>query len=164
MNKSRGGAENRPKKPGKPPQYLPIYRVLLARDGRTPSTTAAASPKAAARVFRKLIGDVPHEEMWVLLVDALSRITGAVRVSMGGASGTAFTPADVLRPAIAHAARGIILGHNHPSGDPTPSPTDIAMTAHLKRACDIVDVHLLEHIVVTRTGAFRVVPDRVAQP
>jgi DNA repair protein RadC len=67
--------------------------------------------------------------------------------------GCALTPRDVLGPALRDAASAIVVIHNHPSGDPEPSPEDIAMTRAVAAACDVVGVPLLDHVVVAKGGA-----------
>jgi DNA repair protein RadC len=67
--------------------------------------------------------------------------------------GCALRPADVLRPAVEDAASGIVLVHNHPSGDPTPSLADVQMTRALAAACQILGLRLLDHVIVARSGA-----------
>jgi DNA repair protein RadC len=82
-----------------------------------------------------------------------SRLLGATRIAQGGLHGCALTPRDVLRPALRDGGSAIVVIHNHPSGDPTPSPDDIKMTAALAVACDVVGIELLDHVVVARGGA-----------
>jgi DNA repair protein RadC len=62
-------------------------------------------------------------------------------------------PADVLRPALEDAASGIVLVHNHPSGDPTPSRADVEMTRALLEACELLGLYFLDHVIVARSGA-----------
>lgn len=134
---------------------IPRYKVQLVRDGSLRAPVSQACPELAARVLREAIGDIPHEELWALLVDARSRIVGAARVGMGGFAGCAVTPADVLRAVIAHAAPGFILGHNHPSGDTSPSLDDVQFTRSIQRAAEAVGVRLLDHIIVTAGSEWR---------
>ena len=99
------------------------------------------------------LGHLEHEEVWLLCVDGRNALKSARRVAQGGAHGCALTPRDVLTPALREAASAIVLVHNHPSGDPTPSPEDARMTRALAEACDVVGVPLLDHVVVARTGS-----------
>ncbi len=92
----------------------------------------------------------PFGESVILLgVDGKNRLIGVVEVSRGGAHGTALSPGDVLRPALVMGASAILLSHNHPSGDPTPSHEDRQMTRALRQACEIVGVYLLDHLTWT---------------
>lgn len=129
---------------------IPRYRVSLVRDGRG---VRVSRPDDAARVLRQLCcerGD--RETIAALYVDSQNRIVGSEIVAIGGQSGAHTDPPCVLRGAILAGARGIILGHNHPSGDPTPSEHDRAMTSALERACDAVGIPLLDHLIVTAEG------------
>jgi DNA repair protein RadC len=69
------------------------------------------------------------------------------------------TARDVLAPAVKNAAAAILLVHNHPSGDPQPSPDDIEMTKHVSKCAELIGIPLLDHIVVARSGARSVLSD-----
>jgi DNA repair protein RadC len=94
-----------------------------------------------------------HEQVWLLCLDGRNGLLSATRIAQGGVHGCALTPRDVLCPAIRDGASGIVLVHNHPSGDPTPSAEDARMTAAVALACEVVGVELLDHVVVARGGA-----------
>lgn len=94
-----------------------------------------------------------HEELWLLSLDARNCLKRADRVAQGGLHGCAVTPRDVLRPAVRNGASAVVVVHNHPSGDPTPSHDDLVMTRHLAEACDVVGIPLLDHVVVARGGS-----------
>jgi DNA repair protein RadC len=102
---------------------------------------------------RPRLAALDHEEVWLLGLDGKNGLRGAQRVAQGGAHGCALLPRDVLRPAVRDGASAIILLHNHPSGDPTPSLDDVRMTRALASACEIVGINLLDHVVVAREGA-----------
>jgi len=93
-----------------------------------------------------------HEEVWLLSLDAKNHLLARHRIAMGGLHGCALTPKDVLRPAIRDCASAIVLVHNHPSGDPTPSPSDLQMTHVVAAAAQVVGLQLLDHIVVSGNG------------
>lgn len=116
-------------------------RLLL---GSFESVAAWAQPRLAG---------LDHEEVWLLCLDGKNGLRSARRIGMGGLHGCALRPADVLRPALEDAASGIVLVHNHPSGDPTPSASDVALTRTLVEACQVVGLYLLDHVVVARSGA-----------
>jgi DNA repair protein RadC len=94
-----------------------------------------------------------HEEVWLLTLDARNAVKSARRIARGGAHGCALSTRDVLAPALRDNAHAIILIHNHPSGDPRPSPEDLAMTIAIRSACEVVGVPLLDHVVVARGGS-----------
>ncbi|HEX4475522.1 MAG TPA: DNA repair protein RadC [Polyangiaceae bacterium] len=94
-----------------------------------------------------------HEEVWLLSLDGRNGLRSVRRIAQGGLHGCALMPRDVLRPAVREGASAIILLHNHPSGDPSPSPDDLRMTVALRAACEIVGIALLDHVIVARDGA-----------
>lgn len=88
------------------------------------------------------------EEFLVITLDTQHRPIRIVRVTRGTLNASLVHPREVFRAAIADCAASVILAHNHPSGDPTPSQEDIATTSRLKQAGDIVGIRVLDHIVV----------------
>lgn len=106
--------------------------------------TAWAVPRLSA---------LEHEELWLLCLDAANSLKAQFQVAKGGASGCSLMPVDILRPAVRYGASALILVHNHPSGNPDPSADDLNMTRSLARACRLVGITLLDHVVVARGGA-----------
>lgn len=95
-----------------------------------------------------------HEEIHVLLLDRSKRIMHLERISSGG---TAMAVGDIkmiMKPAIEHLADGIILAHNHPSDTPRPSSMDNQLTTHVKQACKVMDIEMVDHIIVCRGGRY----------
>jgi DNA repair protein RadC len=93
------------------------------------------------------------EEVWLLTLNGTNRLQGEHRIARGGLHGCALTPRDVLRPALRDGASAIVLVHNHPSGDPEPSPEDVLMTRALRAAAGLVGLPLLDHVIVASRGA-----------
>lgn len=92
------------------------------------------------------------EEVFVLLAfDVKMKLIGAFEVSRGSLSSALVHPREVLKRAMLVNASKIIVAHNHPSGDPTPSKEDEALTKRLKDACEIMEIKLLDHVVVGET-------------
>jgi len=102
---------------------------------------------------RPRLAVLEHEEVWLLALDARNSLKSARRIAQGGAHGCALTTRDILAPALRDAANAIVLVHNHPSGDPTPSAEDVSMTRAVAAACEIVGVPLADHVVIARNGA-----------
>jgi DNA repair protein RadC len=80
------------------------------------------------------------------------QVVGTHQISVGTLDRSLVHPREVFRPAIRDAAKSILLVHNHPSGDPTPSEDDLVLTKRLEEAGSILGIHLLDHIVVARGG------------
>lgn len=89
-----------------------------------------------------------HEECWVLYLNAGNKLLGRERVSQGGSSATIFDIKSIVRRAVDRSAAGIIIVHNHPSGNPLPSRDDIDETSALRHAATLLDIKLLDHIIV----------------
>ncbi len=92
--------------------------------------------------------DLPHEEFWVLLLNRASRVIKKKRVSEGGVSGTVADPRIIFKMALEELASGIVVAHNHPSGNLTPSQSDINLTKKLKEAGKLLDIQLFDHVIV----------------
>jgi DNA repair protein RadC len=96
-----------------------------------------------------------HEKQEIflcLLLDTRNRVQREVEVSRGGLNAAMVNPREVLGHAIAEKAAGIILVHNHPSGNPAPSADDVNMTRRLKEACQLTGVRLLDHVIIAEEG------------
>lgn len=133
-------------------------RVLAAlelgrRAERADQHDSGGCPLTAAGVFdwaRPRLGGLEHEEIWVLCVDARTRLRSTWQVGRGGLHGCAVLPRDVLIPVVRDGAAAFVLVHNHPSGDPTPSREDVLFTQALSQAGGTLSIPLLDHVVVTR--------------
>jgi DNA repair protein RadC len=96
-----------------------------------------------------VIGDDPREHFVALYLDTRNRPIAVHRVHIGTANGAPAHPRDILGPALQLAATAVVVAHNHPSGDPTPSPEDRAVSLRLAEAGRLLGVPLLDHVVVT---------------
>ena len=109
--------------------------------------------RTSAEVFRHCgmrLGALRKEEFHIILLDGKNRPMREVRVSEGSLTASLVHPREVFLPAIEDAAAAIILVHNHPSGDPTPSPEDRAITKRLREAGELLGIHVLDHVVIGR--------------
>lgn len=93
-----------------------------------------------------------HEELWILALDSRGGLRAARCVAKGGLHGVGARVPDVLRAAIGVGASAFVLVHNHPGGDATPSPEDLRFTRIVADAARVVDVPLVDHVVVARSG------------
>lgn len=100
------------------------------------------------RHFRAQLGGLRQERFHVVLLDGKGRVMRDLRVSEGTLTASLVHPREVFRAAIREAAASVILVHNHPSGDPTPSPEDVTLTARLRAAGDLVGIKVVDHVVI----------------
>lgn len=113
----------------------------------------SGSKEAFELVMRDLL-DLGHEEFWVLLFNRANRLIKKKRVSEGGVSGTVADPKIIYKMALEELASGIIVVHNHPSGNLTASQSDIKLTAKLKEAGQVLEIQLLDHLIVAGNKYF----------
>jgi DNA repair protein RadC len=107
--------------------------------------------RSAADVFdryRYLVGDSPVEEFLAVLLDVKHRVLRDVRVSVGILNGSLIHPREVFAAAVSERAAAVVLVHNHPSGDPSPSPEDREVTRRLRSAGGIVGIPVMDHVII----------------
>ncbi|ASD19941.1 TPA: DNA repair protein RadC [Pseudomonas aeruginosa] len=109
-------------------------------------------PLQVAEHLQVLLQDHEHEVFALLLLDGKHRVIGFRELFRGTLDGASVYPREVLKTVLEHNAAGVILVHNHPSGDPTPSQADHRLTNTLKTALELVGTRTLDHIVVGREG------------
>lgn len=93
---------------------------------------------------------LPRESLRVVLLDTRHRLIHAEEISLGTLNESLAHPREILRPAISHGAYAFALVHNHPSGDPAPSEADRALTRRIREAADLMQIHLLDHVIIGR--------------
>ncbi len=104
--------------------------------------------REAFEIFKSLMGDLPYEEFWILLLNRSNRVLRKIRISEGGVSGTVVDPKKVFKTCLDNQACSIILGHNHPSGNINPSEADSKLTKKLRDCGLMLDVDVLDHIII----------------
>jgi len=126
-----------------------FYHVRLVREGRPVYSPAISAPVDAVDFFRKKIADCVQERFVALYLNARNVPIGWQEISRGSVSASIVHPREVFLPAISLVASSLILAHNHPSDDPTPSRDDIDLTRRLSEAGRLLGIEVLDHIVVT---------------
>ncbi len=106
------------------------------------------SSKDVFEIFQADVADSQYEEFWILLLNRANKIMKKVKISDGGVSGTVADPKRIFRAAMDSMASAIILCHNHPSGNITPSNADIALTKKIVNGADYFDMAVLDHIII----------------
>jgi DNA repair protein RadC len=135
------------------PRRAATLKAALALGRRAACTERRRGERirSAADVFRRLSPLLRHldrEVFLVLLLDNRHRVLREVRVAEGGLTACAVQPRDVLEPAVREGAAAVIFVHNHPSGDPTPSKEDVALTQRLGVGAEALGIRALDHVVV----------------
>ena len=110
------------------------------------------SPADVDDLLRAEMVPLKQEQLRVLLLDTKQHLVAVQTVYQGTVNCTSVRIAEVLRPAIIENCPNMIIVHNHPSGEPTPSPEDIRITSRLRRAAELIDVCLEDHVVLARHG------------
>ncbi len=109
---------------------------------------AIHSPKDAADQVMYEMSGLIQEHLWVLLLDTRNRLIDIDRLYQGSLNSSTVRVAEVFRKAVQNNAAAIIVTHNHPSGDPTPSPEDVALTKTLFETGKMLDIQVLDHLVI----------------
>ncbi|HEX9067858.1 MAG TPA: DNA repair protein RadC [Ktedonobacterales bacterium] len=125
---------------------LELGRRLALLD--TASRRQITRPGDVAEMLMVEMGYLPQEQLRVICLDTKNNVIATQTVYQGTVNSSVVRAAEVFRPAVSRNCPSIIVVHNHPSGDPTPSPEDIRTTEQLRRAGEVLDVELLDHIVL----------------
>ena len=143
------------------------YRLSLVREDDAPYggeelPPPASSPEKTARYLCRLLADEPAECMGVVLLDTKRHPIGHLVLFRGTLNRCAVEPRPILQAALLTNASAVVLFHNHPSGDPTPSAEDILFTRRLTEAVTVVGVDLVDHVIVTADGKWTSLRERGA--
>lgn len=110
--------------------------------------------KDAYEIFQPIIGDLHHEEFWILHLNNNNKVIDKQLISQGGLTGTLVDLRIIFKKSLELLSTGIILGHNHPSGKLQPSKADIQLTQKIKNAANTLDIKVLDHLIVTQKDYF----------
>ncbi len=128
---------------------IPIYRVALVKERTLRASDANADgPAAVARIVRRHIGATDREHFVVLFLNAAHDVVGVNTVSIGTLTASLVHPREVFKGAILANAAAVVVAHNHPSGDPSPSREDKLTTRRLVDAGKLLGIPLLDHVVL----------------
>jgi DNA repair protein RadC len=114
-----------------------------------PEVTQIKCSKDVADIFQPLLSDLAHEEFWILFLNRSNKVINRMKLSQGGISGTVTDVRIVMKKAIEYLASGIIVCHNHPSGNLNPSESDTKITQKIKEAGTLMDIQLLDHLIIS---------------
>lgn len=137
---------------------VPGLRVSLVRDAGATSPAYGQSADTPAKLATIAATFIPageeREHFIAVYLDARSKVKGVSVVSIGTLSASLVHPREVFRPAIVAGAAAVVVAHNHPSGDVSPSPEDKDATRRLQRAGELLGVPLLEHLILSEGAAY----------
>ena len=112
------------------------------------------SSKIIFEIMQPIIGELPHEEFWIIYMNNSNKVISKSQLSKGGITGTLVDVRIVFKTALEMGATALILCHNHPSGTLIPSDADKQITRKLKLAGDSLEIKVLDHLIVTQTGYY----------
>ena len=135
-----------------------VLRELLARYAASHlrQRKVLASPEAVARMARRQLAGKSREECWLALLDAGNRLIAWEPLRHGSVDEVPVQPREVVALALERDAKGIIMVHNHPGGDPRPSGADTALTEHLQRLAGEMGLRFLDHVIITEGDCYSI--------
>lgn len=120
-----------------------------------PNTKIASSEDAAGFIKSFYEDDIDvYESFFILLLDRSNTTIGYAKISQGGVSGTVVDVKIVAKYAVDSLASGVILAHNHPSGNLVPSDSDIAITKKVKKGLELLDINVVDHVILSKKGYY----------
>ena len=125
------------------------YEVAVRPEGPEDAPSINC-PQDIYNVLGPEMSQLVQEQLRVLLLNTKNVVVGQRVVYQGNVNSSMIRAAEVFRPAVVEAVPAVIVAHNHPSGDPSPSPEDVLITRKLKQAAELLDIDLLDHMVIGR--------------
>lgn len=119
------------------------------------------SSRDAAEFLQPVMGDLSHEEFWLILLNRHNKIIHYERISQGGLTGTVIDVRLILKKALEKLATSIIIAHNHPSGNLQASESDRRITLQMKEAAKLMEIPLMDHLIITQNGYYSFADDGV---
>ena len=130
-------------------KHIPMVSLRLVREKTVKyQGRSLTDSQAIFDLFRVLAEDLDREAVWIACLDTKNRIACLSQISLGGIDSSICHPREVLKTALLANASAIVLVHNHPSGDPSPSSQDRAITARIGEAAQIIGIRFLDHLIV----------------
>ena len=130
-------------------RLLAMFELAVRIQSEQPAQqTAVRTSGTVSRIFIPLMRNLQHEECWVLYLNRANKIIAKEKLSIGGLSHTVLDTRLIIKKAVDKLASAIIVVHNHPSGNPSPSEIDRKQTRILRDAAQLMDIALLDHIII----------------
>lgn len=125
-----------------------FYHIKLVREGRATYREPVSAPAEAAAFFQQHLAQSTQEQFVALFLNARNVPLGWREISRGSVSASIVHPRELFLPAIQLAASSLIVAHNHPSNDPSPSKDDLELTRRLVKAGELLGIEVLDHLIV----------------
>lgn len=119
-----------------------------------PDNERILTSASAYAIFQRVLSDLPYEEFWIATLNRSNQIISRYKISEGGIAGTVVDTRRVLKFAIEQLASGILLAHNHPSGNLTPSDHDVKLTRRIVECAKMLDMQVFDHIIVGKSSYY----------
>lgn len=141
--------------PAKALQVLAVMEIVRRYNRETVAEKVIISQSQTIyQVMRSDIGNLAHEEIWALFLGRRNEVICKKRITSGSAVASIFDLKGILKEALLLSAQGLVLCHNHPSGNLIPSPDDDRITRSLREAAKLLDLRMLDHVIVTANGYY----------
>jgi DNA repair protein RadC len=139
-----------------PAKRVDVVKLVLVKDGAgfRYANRRVRTPGDAADLLRDRLQDLPREEFWIACLTVKNEVTCISMISAGDLSSSVVHPREVFKVAALANAASVILFHNHPSGDPTPSCEDLDVTKRLRQAGKLLGIPVLDHVVLGADGRY----------
>ena len=131
-------------------RFIPRFDIRLVRDGRvaTLEPTVIHHPSDTLPILEAELSELAYERFVALALNTKNHLTAVLPVSSGSLNTSIVHPRELFQRAILANCAALIVAHNHPSGDPSPSPEDIALTRKLVDAGELLDIPVLDHVIL----------------
>ncbi len=132
-----------------------MYELKITKEkNKDYQIQSLSSPRSVYETFKKRAEQQDREELLAIFVNTKNELIGYQQVAVGTLSYVVTSPREIIKSAILANAASILLMHNHPSGDPTPSKEDIELTNIIKNACKLMDIPFLDHVIIGDNGRY----------
>ena len=140
--------------PAKAISVVSAFELGRRKEYAHPERIKVTQSGIAARYLQPKLADEEREVFYLLFLNRNNEITGEQRIFTGGISATVIDPKLIFREAMLHLASGLIVAHNHPSGNLTPSRADLNITRKLREAGKLIDMPVLDHLIISHRGFY----------
>ena len=133
---------------------MEVMRRYQDEINKTPDRFRISSSEDIKQRMRHRIANLNHEEVWIMLLNRRNEVINEFRLTSGSSVASVFGTKMIIKRALLEDAQGLVMCHNHPSGNLQPSPQDDAITRKLSEACRTMDLRLLDHVILSISGIY----------